>query len=149
LASRRSPRSALIVATSLTIPTVAILRSWHKDRVRVNEFLARADSTRGRIKTAMNRVGAIQVDYRVELQDYSVLDRPSRSDAALVVGDSIWLYYEPSSPYQAHVSRPEADSTTPKVLLAVTWLLGTSGLLGYGTALARWTNNPNTGTRAT
>ena len=147
---RRTPRAGPIVAALLMIPSAVIVRSWYQDHIRVIRFLATADSTRGRIKATMDRGGVLfAVDYQVNGHVYSQLDRPASLDAHRVVGDSIWLYYQPQTPQPAHMSRPATDNRTPVFLLASTWLVGISGLLGYGSALAHQVLTPDNDSGAT
>ena len=130
---RRSPVALLKAIVFLSAVSVFYLVPYSIDAFRARSFLAHADSAQGVVTHTYQRGGKhLWVRYVAGNSPGVVSDRARSATSDLKVGDTVWVFSDPTVPARATIGRPGTDWTGALRSLVPLWAIGGVLFLGYG-----------------
>ncbi len=130
---RHSPVVLLKAIGFLSAVSVLVLVPYSVDAFRARSFLAHADSAQG-VVTGTYQPGGKHLWVRYVAGDSPgvVSDRARTATWDLQVGDTAWVFSDPTAPARATIGRPGPDWTSAFRSLVPLWAIGGVLFLGYG-----------------
>ncbi len=130
---RRSPVVLLKAIVFLSAVSVLFLVPYSVDAFRAHTFLAHADSAQGVVTRTYHRGGKhLWVRYVISNSPGVVSDRARSATPDLEVGDTVWVFSDPTVPARATIGHPGPDWTSALRSLVPLWAIGGVLFLGYG-----------------